>query len=95
METRTFCELKDRSQVTIPKSLVKKLNLKPGDLLQIEEQNGRILLIPSVILPKDQAWFYSQKWQEEENQVDEDLKAGKGIKVSDKKEMLKALDLID
>jgi antitoxin MazE len=95
METRTFCELKDRSQITIPKNLVKKLNLKPGDILQIEEQNGRLLLIPSVVLPKDQAWFYTKEWQEDENRVDRELKNGKGIKVSDKKDMLKELDLND
>ena len=95
MENRTFCELKDRSQVTIPKTLVKKLKLKPGDIFQIEEQNGRILLIPSVVLPKDQAWFYTRQWQEEEARVDKELKAGKGIKVKGKKEMLEALDLSD
>jgi hypothetical protein len=48
-----------------------------------------------VVLPKDQAWFYTRQWQEEEARVDKELKDGKGIKVKGKKEMLEALELSD
>jgi AbrB family looped-hinge helix DNA binding protein len=32
-------ELKQKSQVTIPSELVKKLKLKPGDKLEVEEKD--------------------------------------------------------
>ncbi len=48
-------DLKQKSQVTIPKGFVKKLNLKVGDKLEIEETNGKLIITPVVIVPKDQA----------------------------------------
>jgi len=89
MKNKTYCELKDRSQVTIPKYLVKKLNLQTGDMIEVKESKGVIYLIPSVVLPKDQAWFFSEKWQEEEKQVNKELEQGKGIPISKKSDLAK------
>ncbi|MHA1520632.1 MAG: AbrB/MazE/SpoVT family DNA-binding domain-containing protein [Promethearchaeota archaeon] len=38
-------ELDDRGRLTIPASLREKLNLKPGDKLSIEIDNGNVLKI--------------------------------------------------
>jgi AbrB family looped-hinge helix DNA binding protein len=89
MKNKTYCELKDRSQVTIPKYLVKKLNLQTGDMIEVKESKGVIYLIPSVVLPKDQSWFFSEKWQTEEKQVTKELKQGKGIPISKKSDLAK------
>ncbi len=93
MKNKTYCELKDRSQVTIPKYLIKKLNLQTGDLIEVKESDGVIYLIPSIVLPKDQAWFFSEKWQEEEKQVTKELKQGKGISISKKSDVAKIFTL--
>lgn len=37
-------ELKDKAQLTIPKAIVKELNLKQGDLFDVAIQNGSVLL---------------------------------------------------
>jgi AbrB family looped-hinge helix DNA binding protein len=47
-----LAELKDRSQVTIPKSVVQQLGLQTGDQFEIDVQNGEILLVPVVVYPK-------------------------------------------
>ena len=94
MTTKVLCEFKERSQITIPNKLVKKLDLKPGDILEINENNGVIYLTPSFVVPKSQSWFFSKEWQEEEKEIDESLKAKEGIQVSDKEELFKVLDLI-
>lgn len=93
MSTKMICELKDRSQITIPSSLVKKLDLKTGDFFEIQEKDGALLLIPSITIPRDQAWFYKPTWQKEEQQVDRDLNDGKGLKAKSKKELFQILDL--
>jgi len=93
MTSKFLCEFKDRSQVTIPKKLVNKLGLQPGDIVEIKEEDGVLFLTPSFVVPKSQSWFFSKKWQEEEKEVDESLKAGKGIKASNKEELFKILDL--
>ncbi len=47
-------DLKQKSQVTIPKVLLEKLKLKIGDKLDIEEKDGKLIAIPVVMVPRDQ-----------------------------------------
>ncbi len=69
-------ELRQKSQVTIPADILKALNLKAGDKLEFTIQDGKIIVQPVVTVPKDQAWFWSEKWQAEERIVDEQIKNG-------------------
>src|SRR5699024_11418362 len=57
---------KKKSQVTVPHDIVEALNLKVGDDLQVRLENGKIVLVPMVSVPKDQAWFWTEQWQQEE-----------------------------
>ncbi|MBF7084423.1 AbrB/MazE/SpoVT family DNA-binding domain-containing protein [Desulfallas sp. Bu1-1] len=86
-------ELKQKSQVTIPSELVKKMNLRPGDKLEIEEKDGRIIITPVVVIPRDQMWFYSKEWQQGEARVDKDIKEGKIKTASSKEELFNGLGL--
>lgn len=86
-------ELKQKSQVTIPSELVKKMNLQPGDKLEVVEQDGRLIITPVVVIPRDQMWFYSKEWQRSEARVNEDIKAGKVRTASSKAELFKDLGL--
>lgn len=70
-------DLKQKSQVTIPKKIVDKLKLKVGDKIDIEEKDGKLILTPVTIIPRDQAWFYTPEWQKGEIEVDGQLKEGK------------------
>lgn len=46
-------ELKAKSQVTIPKEIVSLMNLSQGDKFEIIEEDGRIVLIPLEVYPKN------------------------------------------
>lgn len=70
-------KLRDRSQITIPKSIIEILGIKENDDLNIEIENGEIVISPVVAIPKDQAWFWTDEWQQREKEVDEDIKFGK------------------
>ena len=80
-------DFKYKSQVTIPSRLVKKLNLKPGDKLEIHEENGRLIIEPVAVIPRAQAWFYSEQWQKEEQAVEEEIRS-KSLKVAESEEEL-------
>lgn len=80
-------EIRTRSQITIPIEIVKTLNLKQGDTLEVEVDGDHIILRPVVAVPKDQAYFWSKKWQEEEKQVQSDIENDK-IHSTDAKEEL-------
>lgn len=68
---------KRRSQVTIPKDFVDALQLQEGDRLECRLEEGRIIIVPTVEIPKDQAWFWTKEWQEGEREAEEDIRAGR------------------
>ncbi|MCD8285914.1 MAG: AbrB/MazE/SpoVT family DNA-binding domain-containing protein [Clostridia bacterium] len=47
-----LAELRQKSQVTIPKALINKLGLSQGDQFEIYEKNGVICLVPVIVYPK-------------------------------------------
>jgi AbrB family looped-hinge helix DNA binding protein len=44
-------ELRKKSQITLPKEIVKELNLQEGDTLDITIENGKIILEPVAVYP--------------------------------------------
>ena len=46
-------ELRKKSQITLPKEIVKKLNLQEGDKFNISIVNESIILEPVAIYPKE------------------------------------------
>lgn len=48
---KMLTELRRKSQVTIPKGIVTKLNLKEGDNLEIYEKDGEIRIVPVSVYP--------------------------------------------
>ena len=47
-----LAKMKDKSQVTIPKSIVDQLGLKTGDSFDVSESGGVITIIPMELYPK-------------------------------------------
>lgn len=47
-----LAELRQKSQVTIPKEIITKLGLSEGDKLDIFEHDGSICIIPVAVYPK-------------------------------------------
>lgn len=48
-----LAELRQKSQVTIPKEIIIKLGLSEGDKLDIFEKDGSICIMPVVVYPKN------------------------------------------
>ena len=44
-------ELRPKAQITIPKGIVKKLDLNEGDKLEIYEKDGEIHIVPVAVYP--------------------------------------------
>ncbi|WP_373845168.1 AbrB/MazE/SpoVT family DNA-binding domain-containing protein [Clostridium sp.] len=85
-------QLREKSQVTIPKEIIKKLNLKIGDSIDIDVEDNKIVIKPVVVVPKDQAWFWSREWQQDEKQVDKDITNGNTKKFNSVQELFEDLD---
>lgn len=48
-----------KHQITIPREAFDELGLQPGDLLQVEVAAGGLHLVPQKLIPRDQAWFWT------------------------------------
>lgn len=83
-----FAELRKKSQITIPKDIVVKLGLKEGDLLEIEERDGQINIIPVKIYPKK----YIQELKEEIKEIKYKIESGEQAVFETVDEMFKYLD---
>jgi AbrB family looped-hinge helix DNA binding protein len=85
-------KIRERSQITLPAEILKKLNLKPGDSVDIDIEGDRIILKPVLVIDRSQAWFWTKEWQEMEREADEDIKNGRVFKADSYEELIKKLN---
>ena len=62
-----LAEIRERSQITIPSEIIKKLGISEGDKFDIMERDGGIFLCPVVVYPKDKIAKIAKILKESEN----------------------------
>lgn len=68
-------KLGPRGTITIPKTLRK--GLSDQTLLEaVRRDDGVIELRPQATIDASQAWFWTERWQQGEREVDEEIAAG-------------------
>lgn len=85
-------QLRKKAQITIPQELIKKLNLKTGDNIEINVEDNKLIIKPVVVVPKEQTWFWSKEWQQSEKQSEKDIMNGKVKKFNSSQELFDDLD---
>jgi AbrB family looped-hinge helix DNA binding protein len=75
-------QVRKKSQLTLPQSIRKKLGIEEGDFLDLQVKNGEIVLKVKKLIDKDQAWFWTERWQQGEKEAGEDLKSDRVKKFS-------------
>ena len=85
-------KLRERSQVTLPAEIVKKLDLKAGDNLEITLEDDKIVIKPVVVIDRSQLWFWSKDWQAKEKEVEADIKSGRIHKAEGFKDLIEKLE---
>lgn len=50
--TMTITRLKEKNQITLPKSIVERLHLKKDELFEVDIKKNYIILIPVEVRPK-------------------------------------------
>lgn len=80
-------------QVSIPKEIRDRLGIEQGDLIEVAESGGQIIMIPKRLIDADQAWFWSREWQEGEREAQADIDGGNLIGPFDTVDQL--MDAID
>ena len=70
-------QVRKKAQVTLPQSVRRELGIEEGDFLDIRVENGEAVVRVKKLIDKDQAWFWTKRWQEGEKEAEEDIRAGR------------------
>lgn len=92
-----YVSLQRRGVIALPADLRQRLHLnEPGAQLEIiERADGVIELRPALPVPADQAWFWTEQWQEREREVDEHMVSGRVTVHESSEDFLAHLDDLD
>lgn len=80
MNERQFLRsrLRVKGQVTVPVEIRNILGAEEGDeLVFMVDENARVTIERVQIVPPEQAWFWSERWQHLEKQVQQDFEDDK------------------
>ncbi len=78
MSTYYKTRLRSKGQITLPGKVRELLGLNEGDDLAFSvDERGRVVVNRLEVIPPDQAWFWSERWQAMEREVEEDIAAGR------------------
>jgi AbrB family looped-hinge helix DNA binding protein len=85
----------EKGLVTLPKKIRDELHIAPGDAVDVEVRDGEVVLRPVKVIPKSQAYFWTEKVQKRIRQSEKDLEAGRYKEFEDVDELIRELDRED
>jgi antitoxin MazE len=80
-------KVREKGQITLPLYMREKLKLVKGSLVLAKMVNNTIVLVPQETVDKDQAWFWTERWQKLEAEAENDIREGR-VKTFDSVEEL-------
>jgi AbrB family looped-hinge helix DNA binding protein len=91
---KTYVTVQQRGLIALPADLRRRLDLDhPGAQVEIVERpDGVIELRPTIAVPADQAWFWTERWQRMERDVDAHLERGETTTHDDAEALFAHLD---
>lgn len=92
-----YVALQARGTVSLPADVRRRLHLdEPGAQLEVTERDDGVLELRAALpVPADQRWFWADRWQEREREVDEHVRAGRVDVHDDGDDFLGHLDNLD
>ena len=92
-----FVAVQGRGLVALPVEVRRRLHLdESGAQVEItEREDGVLELRPALPIPADQRWFWEDRWQQREKEVDEHVAAGRVTVHDDGDAFLDHLDQLD
>jgi antitoxin MazE len=70
-------KVREKGQITLPLYMRKKLHIEQGDLVLAKIVDNALVLIPQETIDKDQAWFWTERWQKLEAEAESDIRRGR------------------
>jgi antitoxin MazE len=98
MDTRDFYKsrLRAKGQVTLPGEIRELLSASEGDELVFRTNDeGQVVLEKALVVPPEQAWFWTERWQRMEREAQADIEAGRVYHYADVDEVIADLEASD
>lgn len=91
-----YVAMQGRGVVSLPAELRRRLGLDAeGAQMEVtEREDGVIELRPTIPVPAEQAWFWADRWQQREREVDAYIAAGAVTSHESTDDFLSALDTL-
>jgi AbrB family looped-hinge helix DNA binding protein len=87
--------LRPKGQITVPPEIRSLLGVGEGDdLLFSTDDFGRVVISRAQVIPPEQAWFWSERWQQLEREAEADLANGRMTEHADLSSALNSLDAL-
>ncbi len=94
MAEHVYVAVQKRGVISLPSELRRRHRPdQPGAQVEVSERpDGVIELRPHIAIPADQAWFWTEEWQQGEREVEEDIAAGRVKRFDSAEELFEDLD---
>jgi bifunctional DNA-binding transcriptional regulator/antitoxin component of YhaV-PrlF toxin-antitoxin module len=88
--------MRSRGTFVLPADVRRRHHLDGPDaqIRLIEQDDGRLEIVPVTTVPADQAWFWTDRWQTMEREADADIAAGRTTTVDGMDGLLGHLDAV-
>jgi AbrB family looped-hinge helix DNA binding protein len=88
--------LRGRGQITLPPEIRKKLQINEGDdVLFYVSETGQVIVEQAQTIDPEQAWFWTEKWQQAERESRRDYENGEYFEFDSAAEAIRFLDELD
>lgn len=95
--TPRYLGVQGRGTIALPADVRRRLHLdEPGAQLEMTEREDGVLELRAALpIPADQLWFWAERWQEREREVDAHVEAGRVSTHGSTESFLDHLDDLD
>lgn len=90
--TEAHATLRAKGQLTIPSEIRRAAHLEENAPVVMTVTREGVLLRPAKLVPADQAWFWTERWQRMEREADASFAAGRHKSFDDVESFLADLD---
>ncbi|MFH1381497.1 MAG: AbrB/MazE/SpoVT family DNA-binding domain-containing protein [Chloroflexota bacterium] len=76
-------QVRKKAQLTLPLSVRQQLGIEEGDYVDVQVRDSEIVLKVKKLIDKEQAWFWTERWQQGEKEAEADIRAGRVHRFAD------------
>ena len=88
--------MRGRGQITLPPEIRKQLGIREGDdLVFYVNETGQVIVEQAQIIDPEQAWFWTEKWQQAERESRADYENMEYFEFDNATEAINFLDTLD